>query len=203
MILLDADKNTQDISLRFVEHETTQEQLLKKRGETEKREGGSSVWDAINNWASRGEIMIDTYLNSRGNATKRHRNMWDSISLQHRKRKTNSQFSSWQIIPHLLCLLQGAAVGIQNATEFGLITTATIEREEEEEEETVTQHYYNNNCCFLRAYYVFRGLLLQRERERETNKQTSKQTNTTFKTFNLIKGRENRHTPGFYVFSNS
>jgi hypothetical protein len=65
-------------------------------------------------------------------------------------------------------LLQGAAVGIQNATEFRLITTATIEREEEEEEEeTVTQHYYNNNCCFLRAYYVFRGLLLQRERETE------------------------------------
>ncbi len=69
----------------------------KTGGGTEKREGGrSSVWDAINNWASRGEIMIDTYPNSRGNATKRHRNMWDSISLQHRKRKTNSQFSSWQ-----------------------------------------------------------------------------------------------------------
>ncbi len=172
MILLDADKNTQDISLRFVEHETTQEQLLKKRGETEKREGGSSVWDAINNWASRGEIMIDTYLNSRGNATKRHRNMWDSISLQHRKRKTNSQFSSWQKIPHLLCLLQGTAVRIQNATEFGLITTATTEREEEEEE-TVTQHYYNNDCCFLRACYVSEVYFCkerERDRERERNK---------------------------------
>jgi hypothetical protein len=50
MILLNADKNTQDISQRFGEHETTQEQLLKRRGGgAEKRERGGSVWDAINN----------------------------------------------------------------------------------------------------------------------------------------------------------
>jgi hypothetical protein len=43
MILLNADKNTQDISRRFVEHETTQEQLLKKRGGGQRRgrEGGA------------------------------------------------------------------------------------------------------------------------------------------------------------------
>jgi hypothetical protein len=93
-------------------------------------------------------------------------------------------------------LLQGTAVGIHNATEFGVITAATVEREEEEEE-TVTQHYYNNNNSFLRAYYSFRGLLLQRERERERNK------HIILKTFNLEKGRENKHTPGFYFSTKS
>jgi len=95
-------------------------------------------------------------------------------------------------------LLQGTAVRIHNATEFGVITTATIEQEEEEE--TVTQHY-NNNYCFLRASYSFRGLLLQRKGEREREREREK--HKILKTFNLEKGRENRHTPGFYFFSNT
>jgi hypothetical protein len=69
-------------------------------------------------------------------------------------------------------LASRTAVRIQNATEFGLITTATTEREEEEEE-TVTQHYYNNDCCFLRACYVSEVYFCkerERDRERERNK---------------------------------
>jgi hypothetical protein len=74
MILLNADKNTQDISQRFGEHETTQEQLLKKGGEQRRgREGSLSGMQSIIELQE--ERSKNTYLNSRGNATKRHRNM--------------------------------------------------------------------------------------------------------------------------------
>jgi hypothetical protein len=90
-------------------------------------------------------------------------------------------------------LLQGTAVRIQNATELGLITTATIEREEEEEE-TVTQHYYYNNEYFLRAYYSFRGLLLHTEREREREREKQYFQNLQFRK----KGDKNRHARVFF-----
>jgi len=90
-------------------------------------------------------------------------------------------------------LLQGTAVRIHNATEFGVITTATIEQEEEEE--TVTQHY-NNNYCFLRASYSFRGLLLQRERERERERETQNLENFQFRK----RARKQTHARVLFFF---